>query len=170
MPPDPLEPLLFSICFKMILPEHIRLKIQYVKIWCPPWKISECAIDMKTLFKELLTPFLGLTSLHLVNIQSKSKFHSPHRNFLDPLLSAGSRLFFRTSPLLKYAGSAPDCRCNVAPLTTKIERCRSINMTLKYISLRVECTNANPRITWLKGQPAVKLIMVCTNANRWSKT
>ena len=35
-PRTPLKPLLFSICFKMILPENIRLKIQYVKIWCPP--------------------------------------------------------------------------------------------------------------------------------------
>ena len=63
---------------------------------------------MKTFFKGLFTPFLGLTSLYLVNIQRNSKFHPPHQNFLDPLLSAGSRFFLELSaPPLKYAGCTP---------------------------------------------------------------
>ena len=106
MPVDPPRAFLFSMCFKIIRPENIYAW-KYVKIWCPlSEKISEYAADMKTFFKGLFTPFLGLTSFYLVNIQPDSKFYPPpHQNFFDPLLSKNWE-FFRTPPL-KYAGCAP---------------------------------------------------------------
>ena len=52
-----------------------------------PEKNFECAADMKTVLKGLFTPFLGLTSLYLVNIQPNSKFHPLQQNFMDPLLN-----------------------------------------------------------------------------------
>ena len=42
----------------------------------------------------------------IVNIQSNSKFHPPHQNFLDPLLNARSSFFLELPPL-KYAGCTP---------------------------------------------------------------
>ena len=71
----PSRAFLFSICFKIILPEELRLK--YMSNLGTPSlkKFSEYAADMKTFSKGLVTPFLGLTSLHSVNIQPNSKFH-----------------------------------------------------------------------------------------------
>ena len=52
-------------------------------------------------------PFLGLTYLYFVNIQSNLKFHSPRHNFLNPLMIAGSSFYFEPPPHLKNAGCAP---------------------------------------------------------------
>ena len=50
--------------------------------WCPlPEKFFEYTADMKTFFNGVFTPFLGLTSLYLVNIQPNSKFHPPTKIF-----------------------------------------------------------------------------------------
>ena len=52
-------------------------------------KFLEYATDVKTFFKGLFTPFLGLTSLRLVNIPPNSKFRPPPT---------------------KTCGSAPECK------------------------------------------------------------
>ena len=89
----PLEAFLFSIYFKMMLPKKkTHLKIRQILVPLPR-KISDYVADTKTFFKWLFMPFLGLTSLHLVKTQPNSKFHLPHQNFLDPLLSAGLSIF-----------------------------------------------------------------------------
>ena len=100
MSPDSIEPFLFSICFKnrKNSAEKTTLKDR-LNLVPPPWN-SKYAADMKTFFKELFTSFLGLTSLHLVNIQPNSKFHPPPKIFwIHPQVR--DRGFFRT-PFEKY--------------------------------------------------------------------
>ena len=76
-----------------------------------PEKISEYAADMKTFFKGLFTPFLGLLSLYLVNIQPNSKFQPPPPKFSGSAPECGIEFFL--NPPMKYAECAPgwgDCK------------------------------------------------------------
>ena len=60
-PRTPLKSFLFSICFKMILPEKTTLKNVW-KFGALSLKIiSEYAADIKTFFKELIYAFFGFT-------------------------------------------------------------------------------------------------------------
>ena len=71
----PLESFSFSIYFKTIRREKLRLNI-YVQIWCPlPKNVSGYAANMKTFFK-------GLIYAQLVNILLKLKFHPLLPKFL----------------------------------------------------------------------------------------
>ena len=60
MPPKAPEPSLFSICFKVTLPEKIAASEKNVEIWCfLPGKFSESATNIKPSFEELTYTFLG---------------------------------------------------------------------------------------------------------------
>ena len=88
-----LEPFLFSIYFKIIRPENSTPENMAKFGALSLKKILEYVADMKTFFKGLFTPFLGLTSLCLVHSQTNSKFQLPLQNFPDSLLNAGSSFF-----------------------------------------------------------------------------
>ena len=98
MPPDPPRAFFILNMLQNDSAGKKKTSQKYVKIWCPlPEKFSEYAAD-KNIYQRAFSVFLGLTSLCLVNIQPNSKFHPPHQNFLVPLLSAGSKLFFLLEP------------------------------------------------------------------------
>ena len=106
-PRTPLEPFLFSSCFKIIVAEKKLRTKKCQKLVHLPKKISECTADMKTFFKRPFTSFSGLTSLYLVNIQPNSKFHpSTPPKFSGSAPDCGIE-FFLELPSLKHAGSAP---------------------------------------------------------------
>ena len=59
----------------------------------------------------LFAPFLGVTSLYLVNTQPNSKFHPPPK-FSGSTPECKIEDFFKTSPL-KFYKCAPSCRVPV---------------------------------------------------------
>ena len=97
MPPDPQRSFFILNMLQNNYKEKLRLEI-YQNLVPPPRKISEYSADMKTLFKGLFTPFLGITSLYLVNIQPNSKFHPPPK-FSGSASACEIKGFFRTPPL-----------------------------------------------------------------------
>ena len=63
---------------------------------------------IKTFFKGPFTSFLGLTSLHLVNIQPNSKLHSPTKIFRICSRVRDQGFFLEPSPPpFEFAGCAP---------------------------------------------------------------
>ena len=86
---------------------------------------------MKTVFKGPFMSFLGLTSLYLVNIQPNSKVHPPYQNFLDPLMSAGSRFFFRTPPFeISWCAPETSSYYSTEPILKTLSTC-TILMALR---------------------------------------
>ena len=79
-PRTSLEPFLFLNMLQINSTKKIPLikcrnsvSLPRKKFWIPP--------DMKHFQRAYLHPILGLTSLHLVNVQPNSKLHSPTKNF-----------------------------------------------------------------------------------------
>ena len=108
----PLEHFSFSIYFKMIVPEKKKHAWKYGKLGCPILeKISWIRCKHENIFKGLFTPFLGLTSLCLINTPPNSKLYPLPTKIFWPHSWVRHRVFFRTHPPLKFPGCAPvhDC-------------------------------------------------------------
>ena len=92
-PRTSLEFFLFSICFKIILPKKTTLE-NISNLGALSLKKFLNMRRYENIFRRAFYVFFGSTSSYLVNIQRNSKFHFPHQNYLNLLLSAGSRFFF----------------------------------------------------------------------------